>query len=150
MGMQIGLLSVRRSIFINASPARVWKEFESFERVAAWLGRGHTLHKFEPRLGGVTDLSVELDGARRHFGGQVVVFEPEHEVSFESNWAPPLAWPVPTLWTIRLTAIYDGTMVEIFHHGFERLGREAADNLQGYEQGWDVKHLTALRGIVEH
>ena len=29
------------------------------------------------------------------------------------------------------------------------LGAEAADNLQGYEQGWDVKHLVALRAIVE-
>ncbi len=39
-------------------------------------------------------------------------------------------------------------MVELFHHGFERLGAEAADNLQGYEEGWDIKHLKALRSIV--
>ncbi len=32
---------------------------------------------------------------------------------------------------------------------FERLGSEAADNLQGYEEGWTVRHLTALRSIVE-
>jgi hypothetical protein len=56
---------------------------------------------------------------------------------------------VPTLWTIRLTPIYDATLVEIFHHGFERLGVDAADNLEGYESGWDVKHLKALRAIVE-
>ena len=43
----------------------------------------------------------------------------------------------------------EATMVELFHHGFERLGAEAADNLQGYEEGWDVKHLKALRSIVE-
>ena len=41
------------------------------------------------------------------------------------------------------------TQVEIFHHGFERLGVEAADNLQGYEEGWDIKHLKALRGLIE-
>ena len=34
MGMQIGLLNVRRSILIQASPAEVWHEFESFERIA--------------------------------------------------------------------------------------------------------------------
>ena len=91
-----------------------------------------------------------LDGKRRHYGGRVIVFEPAREVSFESNWSDaPLTWPVPTIWTIRLTALYEGTMVEIFHHGFERLGREAADNLEGYEEGWDVKHLKALRAIVE-
>ena len=55
----------------------------------------------------------------------------------------------PAIWTIRLTPLYEGTMVEIFHHGFERLGPEAADNLQGYEDGWDIKHLKTLRAIVE-
>jgi len=150
MGIQIGSLNVRRSIFIQAPPARVWQEFDSFERIAAWLNRGHTLHVFEPRLGGRTEMSVVLDGKRQHYGGPVVVFEPAREVSFESNWAQaPLTWPVPTIWTIRLTALYEGTMVEIFHHGFERLGREAADNLEGYEDGWDGKHLKALRAIVE-
>jgi len=60
-----------------------------------------------------------------------------------------LATPVSTLWTIRLTPLYDGTHVEIFHHGFERLGTEAAYNLECFEEGWDIKHLKALRSIVE-
>ena len=49
MGVQIGPLHVRRSILIQATPEEVWREFESFERIAAWLSRGHTLHVFEPR-----------------------------------------------------------------------------------------------------
>lgn len=146
--MEIGALNVRRSIFIEALPSRVWQEFGSFERIAAWLGRGHRLHRLEPRAGGRVDLSAEIDGERRHFGGRVLLVEPEREITFESNWEPPHAWPVPTLWTIRLTALYDGTLVELFHHGFERLGAEAADNLQDYEDGWDVKHLKALRSII--
>ncbi len=150
MGIQIGLLHVRRSILIQASPTRVWQEFTAFERIAAWLNRGHVLHAFEPRLGGRADFSVEIDGKRQRFGGRVLIWEAEREVTFESNWeAGPLRWPVPTLWTIRLTAIYDGTLVEIFHHGFERMGAQAADELEGYEGGWDVKHLKALRAIVE-
>jgi hypothetical protein len=40
-------------------------------------------------------------------------------------------------------------MIEIFHHGFERMGAEAADNLQDYEGGWDIKHLKALRVLKE-
>ncbi len=100
-------------------------------------------------MGGKVQLSVEIDGEERFYGGSVLVFEPEREVSFESQWQEPYAWPVPTLWTIRLTAMYGGTHVEIFHHGFERLGADAADNLEGYEQGWDIKHLKALREIVE-
>jgi uncharacterized protein YndB with AHSA1/START domain len=147
---RIGLLNVRRSILIQATPARVWQEFESFERISAWLSRGHTIHVFEPQLGGTVDMSVEIDGKRQHYGGPILVWEPGHELTFESNWEKgPRTWPVPTLWTIRLTPLYDGTLVELFHHGFERLGAAAADNLQGYEEGWDVKHLKALRAIVE-
>jgi uncharacterized protein YndB with AHSA1/START domain len=149
MAAQIGLLNVRRSILIQASPAEVWQEFESFERVAAWLGHGHRLHQFEPRVGGTVDMSVAIDGEQRHYGGAVLVYEREREVTFESNWQAPHSWPVPSLWTIRLTSLYDGTLVELFHHGFERFGTAAADNLQCYEDGWDVKHLKALRAIVE-
>lgn len=150
MGMEIGVFNVRRSIFIKAPPPRVWQEFGDFDRIAAWLNLGHTLHVLEPEVGGRADFSVEINGERRHFGGRVNVYEPERELSFEANWAPPHHWPVPTHFTIRLTGLYDGTLVEIFDHGFERLGDEAADALEGYEGGWDIKHLKALRAIVEH
>ena len=150
MGITISLLNVRRSILIQAPPERVWQEFGSFDRIAAWFGRGHELRRFEPKLGGQVEMSVELDGERQSYGGPVVVFEREREVTFENNWhAASRAWPVPTFFTFRLTPLYDGTLVEIFHHGFERLGADAADSLQGYEEGWDVKHLKALRAIVE-
>jgi len=150
MGIEVSLLNVRRSILIKASPERVWREFQSFERINTWFGRGHQIHTFEPRLNGRVRMSVEIGGKRQCFGGPMIVFEPEREMTFENNWEEaPFAWPVPTFMTIRLTPLYDATLVEIFHHGFERLGADAADNLQGYEEGWDVKHLKALRSIVE-
>ena len=70
------------------------------------------------------------------------------EITFESNWHGAHAWPQPTFFTLRVGALYDATLVEIFHHGFERLGVDAADALEGYESGWDLKHLKALRQIV--
>ena len=60
--LEIGTLHVRRSNFIQASPARVWEEFTSFERLAAWFGQGHTLVEYEPRLGGRIRLFVEPNG----------------------------------------------------------------------------------------
>jgi uncharacterized protein YndB with AHSA1/START domain len=149
MGVQIGPLYVRRSILIMAAPSRVWQEFKSFDSIAKWFGQGHQLHAFEARLSGRVEMSVEINGERRRYGGAVIAFELEREISMTINWHAPHAWPVPTIWTIRLSPLYEGTMVEIFHHGFERLGRDAADNLQGYEAGWDIKHLTSLRAIVE-
>jgi uncharacterized protein YndB with AHSA1/START domain len=156
MGIAIGPLHVRRSILIDAPPERVWHEFETFDRIVEWFGSGHTLHVFEPHVGGRVELTVLLaaSGERagnvdRHFGGRVVVFEPQREITFENNWFDAdMQWPVPTFMTLRLTPLYDATHVEIFHHGFERLGPGAADNLEGYEQGWDVHHLTKLRAIV--
>jgi hypothetical protein len=56
---------------------------------------------------------------------------------------------VPTIWTLRLSASYDGTTVEIFHHGFERLDKIGGAELESFEEGWDNKHLKALRGVVE-
>ena len=149
MGIVIGVLNVRRSGLIKAPPARVWKEFVSFETLSQWFGIGHTLHSFEPRVGGSIRLSVEIDGERAGYGGRVLVYEAERELTFESQWDGARAWPAPTLITIRLTPVYEGTLVEIFHHGFERFGAIAADELEGYESGWDTKHIKKLRAIIE-
>jgi uncharacterized protein YndB with AHSA1/START domain len=48
MGTEIGPLAVRRSIWIDAKPERVWEEFETFERMKLWFGTGHTLVAYEP------------------------------------------------------------------------------------------------------
>ena len=149
MGLTIGPLHVRRSTFIDAEPARVWAEFVSEASLKGWLDRGHSLLSADLRPGGTLRFTVTIDGARHGFGGKVVVMEPERELSLESQWEGPEAWPVPTFWTFRLTPLYEGTLVELFHHGFERLGAAAADNLEGYEAGWDCKHLEALRKLIE-
>jgi uncharacterized protein YndB with AHSA1/START domain len=150
MGTTVGTMYVRRSAFIRATPERVWEEFASFERLRGWFGIGHALLAYEPKVGASVELSVELEGTRQHYGGPITVFEPAREVTFACNWHDQsLAWTVPTMWTLRLSASYDGTMVEIFHHGFERLGEAGGTALEGFEEGWDNKHLKALRAIIE-
>jgi uncharacterized protein YndB with AHSA1/START domain len=126
----------------------VWREFTSLDRLAAWFGRGHELEIFEPELGGRVRLSVEIDGAKRPFGGSILIFEPARELSFSNNWESD-GWPVATLITLRLAALYAGSRVELFHHGFDRLGSEAGAELQAYEAGWDSHHLEGLKAIVE-
>jgi len=112
MGLEISSLHVRRSIFIEAPVGRVWQEFTSFDRIAAWFGRGHTLHRFDLEVGGQVELSVEDEGVVRRFGGPVLVLDPEREVSFASDWFPKSPYPVPTLFTIRIAPLYDGTLGE--------------------------------------
>ena len=67
MGLAIGSYHVRQSIAIAATPRRVWEEFASFDRLAAWFSSGHTLYVFEPELGVRVDLSVNEE--KSHFGG---------------------------------------------------------------------------------
>ncbi len=150
MATRISTMHVRRSAFIRATPERIWEEFNSFEHFSAWFGIGHLLHEYELKLGAAVELSVELDGTRQPYGGVITAIRPAREVSFAINWHDPsMAWPVPMLWTILLTPTYDGTTVEIFHHGFERLGADGGAQLESFEEGWDNKHLKALRAIIE-
>ena len=93
MGVAIGHLNVRRSAFIDALPARVWQEFSTEEQIKAWFGQGHALHKFEPKPGGRIVMSVAHDFGngqeRRGYGGRVIAWEAEREVSAAINWTKP-------------------------------------------------------------
>jgi len=146
---KIGELAVRRSILINAKPERVWQELESFERLREWFGRGHQLLEFEPRVGGKILLEVGKDDETHRFGGKVIVFDPPNELTFEDDWIPNNGWQQPTLITFRLTPTLGGTLVELFHHTIENVGPGADEWHAGFERGWDMKHLIALKQIVE-
>lgn len=157
-----GKLTIRRSIHIAAKPARVWREFETFDRFAAWFGvmvdeydrtgtrkpMGHRVVSYEPREGGWIEMEVDVEGVLRRFGGRVLAFEPERELTFEDDWIPA-ELATPLLLTLRLTAHEDGTLVELIQHGFERLGERGFEEQRGHEGGWTNRQLDALRRIIE-
>ena len=144
MGTEVGALAVRRSIWIDAKPERVWEEFETFERMKQWYGTGHTLVTYEPHVGGLVETDAGADeGEKLLFVGHVVAFDAPHELTFEQDWVGH-GWPMPMLITLRLTPVRGGTLVELFHHGFERLGDDAAENHRGFEGGWKMTQLEAL------
>jgi uncharacterized protein YndB with AHSA1/START domain len=150
MPAEIGVLAVRRSVLIKADPERIWQEFETLERMRGWFGTGHTLVEYEPRAGGKVLLEVDPDGSgMRQYGGAITVFDPGRELTFENDWIPNDGWQAPTLITLRLTPALDGTLVELFHHAFEGVGPNAADEHLGYEGGWTTRQLEALRNAVE-
>jgi uncharacterized protein YndB with AHSA1/START domain len=158
-----GKLTIRRAIHIAASPERVWREFESFDRFAAWFGvmvdeydrasgvprpMGHRVITYEPREGGWIEMEVDVEGKPRRFGGRITVFEPQRELTFEDDWIPgELASPL--LLTLQLTPHEEGTLVELIQHGFERLGARGIEEQRGHEGGWTNRQLIALREIVE-
>jgi uncharacterized protein YndB with AHSA1/START domain len=146
MATEIGLLAVRRGILIHAPPERVWQEFATLEKMRAWYGTGHTLVQFEPKVGGVVE--TDAGGPEYRFLGRVLVYDPPRELTFEQDWTGH-GWTAPSLITIRLTGLHGGTLVELFHHGFERLGGDAAELQRGFEGGWTSRQLEALRERVE-
>ena len=159
-GNSPSVLVVRRSIHIQAAPARVWEEFASFERMNRWWGfhtgtpeagsgNGQRLVTYEPRVGGQILMELMYQGAPVRYGGAIVVFDAERELTFESDWIPNHGWLAPTLITIRLTVALGGTLVEILHHGFERTGPNAGKEHAGYEGGWNLTQLLALRKAIE-
>jgi uncharacterized protein YndB with AHSA1/START domain len=149
MATDIGPLAVRRSIWIDARPTRVWEEFESLERMQRWFGTGHRLVRYEPRVGAEVETDAgESEGEPLRFVGRVVVFDPPRELTFEQDWVGH-GWKAPPLLTLRLTPLDGGTLVELFHHGFEALGADAAEDHRGFEGGWTLRQLDALRDVVE-
>lgn len=160
MNPEDSVLRVRRSIHVKAPPNRVWQEFTSFERVNAWWGaragdpeagtsKGQYLLEYEPRVGGRAVMAVDWDGKRVSYGGEIKVFDAARELTFENDWIPNQGWAMPTHITLRLSPALDGTLVELFHHGFERTGGDAGAEHAGYEQGWGMTQLNALKAAVE-
>ena len=153
MATEIGPLAVRRSIWIHATPDRVWQEFESLERMRRWFGTGHTLVSFDPEVGAPVETDAgHYDGEALRFVGRVLVFDAPHELTFEQDWVGH-GWVAPPLITIRLTPRGEGTLVELFHHGFDAVvddADRAADEHRGFEGGWTMRQLDALRELVDH
>ena len=154
------VLKVRRSIFINATPERVWAEFLTFERMDRWWGakigtpeagkpQGQWLIAYEPRLGGSIEMAVEVGGSRAHYGGTIEVFAPDRELTFTNDWKPNQGWKQPTYLTVRLKPALGGTLVELFHHGFEQTGGEVDAEHAAYEEGWGMLQLKALKAATE-
>ena len=154
------ILVVRRSIYIQAPPERVWREFETFERMNAWWGvligppeggkqNGQRLVDYSAREGGRVEMEVSFDGEPARYGGRIVVFDPPRELTFENDWIPNRGWLRPTFITLRLSPRLDGTLVELMHHGFENSSETPAEEHAAYEGGWGMTQLNALRRIVE-
>ena len=153
-------LRVRRSILIHAAPDRVWQEFTAPDRMRAWWGKragtpeagtsvGQWLDVYEPQEGGKSRMAVMWDGERASYGGTIKVFARNRELTFENDWMPNRGWARPTHVTLRLTAALNGTLVELFRHGFEATGGDVAAEHAGYEEGWGMTQLKALKEVAE-
>ena len=106
-----------------------------------WPLQGHSLSGeeavscgFDDSVGGHV-FEVLADGTHLSWG-EILVWEPPHRLVFtwQLNRKPEQAQNIE----VTFSATETGTLVELTHSGWERLGAEAMEVRNGYDSGWDL------------
>lgn len=87
---------------------------------------------FQGRVGG--QVLEHLSDGRVLSWGEVLVWEPPHR--FVLAWKPNSTPRPPTELEVRFTPQGAGTLVELEHRGWERLGEIAEEARAGYGENW--------------
>ncbi|WP_323762315.1 SRPBCC domain-containing protein [Maricaulis sp.] len=132
---------IEKSVFLKASPDRVWDYLTRPELLARWF------HPADTEL--VTDAAYSLlsnsgDGSRVCWG-EVLEADPHNRLvySFTHKWLDGHLTRVE--WT--LTAVAEGTLLKLVHDGFEGARVDVFDSLCDHDAGWD-EHFAKLRDQV--
>jgi uncharacterized protein YndB with AHSA1/START domain len=112
-----------------------WWPLETHSRAADQLeGEKAERVEFEGRVGGRI-LEHVSDGSVLSWG-DVLVWEPPSRLVLA--WKPNASDRPPTELDVRFTPDGDGTVVELEHRGWERLGDAAEESRAGYVTGWEI------------
>jgi uncharacterized protein YndB with AHSA1/START domain len=87
---------------------------------------------FEGRAGG--RIFERMSDGREADWGAVIVWDPPQRVVF--TWKPNFDAVPPTEVEVRFAADGAGTIVDLEHRGWERLGEAGEQKRRGYETGW--------------
>lgn len=129
------MTEIRKSIWIDASPAEVYEYFTDSEKFARWAGLSASL---DPRPGGKFRHDMGSFGAVK---GTFLHVEPGRSLSWEIL-APEGSGAPPNIIEISITPEADGARVEIRQTGL------AAPFGSMASRGWD-HHLARLSVIVQ-
>jgi uncharacterized protein YndB with AHSA1/START domain len=145
---------VKRSVTVRCDPVTAFEVFTT--RMGSWwpldvhsiavereTGRQAVDVLFESFVGGEV-AEVTEHGARGHWA-TVLAIEPPHRLVLA--WQPNADRPTHTELELRFTAADGGTLVELEHRGWERLGDGGEPARAGYaaDDGW----VTTLQRFAE-
>jgi uncharacterized protein YndB with AHSA1/START domain len=143
MTIAVKIAPVRKSIRVNASPARAFEVFTS--GLGRWWPRDKGIGKMpmktaimETRLGGRWYELAE-DGTETNVG-KIIIWEPPQR--FVMTWDIDSQWkPSTTVGSeVEVTFIPEGgntTRVELEHRKFEQLGTQGGEKIRGdVDSGW--------------
>lgn len=129
---------LRRSVTVERPPA------EAFDIFTARLGRWWPLDRFslgqerarscavEPRVGG--EICEVRDDGERSAWGTVLLWDPPHRLVM--TWHPGHPAETAQEVEVRFTAQGAGTLVELEHRGWAKLGARAREARESYAGGW--------------
>lgn len=130
---------VRKSVSVGCTPETAFDVFTG--RIATWwpLGRySISLERarrcgIEPRVGG--EIYEARDDGERFPWGKVLVWDPP--ARFVMTWHPGRDPETAQEVEVRFRETADGTLVELEHRDWGKLGEAAAETRQGYDGGWN-------------
>jgi uncharacterized protein YndB with AHSA1/START domain len=136
--IQPDLEPVRKSVTVDRTPAEAFEIFTS--RLARWwplqtysLGQERARScVLEPRAGGEV-YEVDVEGVRSPWG-RVLIWEPPGRLVL--RWHPGVPPEAAQEVEVRFTPSGSGTLVELEHRGWAKLGRRAREARDSYEGGW--------------
>jgi len=132
---------IEKSVFLKASPQRVWDHLTRPELLARWFHPSDT----ELTVGKAYALLSNSGDGSKVCWGEVLEAEPPTRLvySFTHNWLEGHETRVE--WT--LSAVANGTLLKLVHDGFEGAKVDVFDSLCDHDAGWD-EHFGKLRERV--
>lgn len=134
----MNLQPIRQSITVRQPPAVAFRVFT--EQIGHWWPlQTYSVSQdrarscvLERRVGGAV-FEIRDDGATLPWG-RVLVWEPPRQLVL--SWHPGRDATVAQEVEIRFTSIPSGSLVELEHRGWEKLGDEAPAVRSSYDGGW--------------
>ncbi len=141
--MQSSTDQIRKTIEINATPARVWRALTNYQEFNAWFGVNleSPFLRGQPTRGHITNPGYD------HLVMEVVVQKIEPGRLFSFDWHPYAIDPrvdyshePPTLVEFRLEPIATGTRLTVTESGFDAIPAARRDEaFRMNSQGWAIQ-----------
>jgi uncharacterized protein YndB with AHSA1/START domain len=138
---------IRASTTVRLDPARAFELFTA--RIDTWWpveSHSRAADDFEGEKVQVERVEFQSfagGGVLEHLSngqvlpwGEVLVWKPP--VRFVLAWKPNSNAYPPTELEVRFTPQADGTLVQLEHRGWERLGEIALESRESYGEGWSI------------
>ena len=136
-------MTITKSIFIKAPAAHVWTFLTDANKLAEWFHRG--IGNFEGT--GEWALLTNSHGSEGNklCWGEVLEFTPH--TRFVHTFTHGGLKDVETTCTWTLAEVEGGTIVNLVHEGWEKVGEAAFGMASNHDKGWD-EHLTRFRKVA--